>query len=138
MRSPCRIGKRCKTDFRPSPACRADEICNLPLSLYSSRAQVCKLGYDSSPACDSYQLGQMIKFLANKKLLFFVDFSPSSYETVGDFATTDVNHLLSLLSQVPSYQIDRHHMNVSLLVSPIYARPRDATRKLTSRPPSHS
>ncbi|KAI6344884.1 hypothetical protein MCOR25_011066 [Pyricularia grisea] len=84
------------------------------LSLYSSRTQVCRLGYDSSPACDSFQLGQMVKFLAHKKLLFFVDFSSASLGTIEDFATTDIGHIISLLSQVTSYQIDRNHTNVSL------------------------
>ncbi|KAG7140693.1 hypothetical protein HYQ46_007937 [Verticillium longisporum] len=31
------------------------------LALYSSRDRQCKLGYDSSSACDSFQLGQMLK-----------------------------------------------------------------------------
>lgn len=75
---------------------------------------MCQLGYDSSPACDSYQLGQMLKFFSSKKLLFLVDYSATSFETVPDFGTTDINHIISLLSQAPSYQIDRHHTNVSI------------------------
>ncbi|KAL8354338.1 hypothetical protein RB601_003955 [Gaeumannomyces tritici] len=84
------------------------------ISLYSSRTQMCKLGYDSSSACDSFQLGQMIKFLSSKKLLFLVDFSSTSFERVAEFGTTDINHIISLLSQVPSYQVDRHHTNCGL------------------------
>ncbi|KAI7932015.1 hypothetical protein M0657_001029 [Pyricularia oryzae] len=86
------------------------------LSLYSSRTQVCRLGYDSSPACDSFQLGQMVKFLAHKKLLFFVDFSSASLGTIEDSATTDIGHIISLLSQVTSYQIDRNHTNCGLRI----------------------
>ncbi|KAL8380716.1 hypothetical protein RB595_005139 [Gaeumannomyces hyphopodioides] len=76
--------------------------------------QRCWLGYDSSPACDLYQLGQMIKFFSGKKLLFLVDFSSTSFERVAEFGTTDINHIISLLAQAPSYQIDRHHTNCGL------------------------
>lgn len=84
------------------------------LSLYTSRTQVCRLGYDSSPACDSFQLGEMVRFLAHKKLLFFVDYSSASFEALQDFATTDIVHIISLLSQMTSYQIDRNHTNCGL------------------------
>ncbi|KAJ9133542.1 Hydroxyproline-rich glycoprotein [Pleurostoma richardsiae] len=84
------------------------------LSLYTSRTRQCKLGYDSSVACDSYQLGEMVKFLSNKELLFFVDFSPCSLESVKDYSTVEIGHILSVLKQCPSYQIDKNHTNCGL------------------------
>ncbi|KAL6720515.1 hypothetical protein ACLMJK_002439 [Lecanora helva] len=39
------------------------------INLYSSRQPQCKLGYDSSPRCDSYQLGEIIRFFTRKGLL---------------------------------------------------------------------
>jgi hypothetical protein len=100
------------------------------LSLYTSRTRQCKLGYESSASCDSYQLGEMVKFLTSRGLLFLTDFSssfcphspssfhshsPSSAAIMGqDFATTDIGHILSTLKQVPAYQIDKHHTNCGL------------------------
>ena len=84
------------------------------LSLYTSRTRQCILGYDSSAACDSYQLGEMIRFLAQKDLLFFVDFSPSSLDSVKDFSVLEIAHILATLKQVPSYQIDKNHTNCGL------------------------
>ena len=84
------------------------------LSLYTSRTRQCILGYDSSAACDSYQLGEMIRFLAQKDLLFFVDFSSSSLDSVKDFSVLEIAHILATLKQVPSYQIDKNHTNCGL------------------------
>ncbi|KAH7040173.1 uncharacterized protein B0I36DRAFT_370970 [Microdochium trichocladiopsis] len=86
------------------------------LSLYSSRnaPRQCKLGYDSSAACDSYQLGEMIRFLANKSLLFLVDFSPGSLDRIADTSQVTVDSLLATLRQCPSYQIDKNHNNCGL------------------------
>ncbi|KAM5351924.1 hypothetical protein ACJ41O_004647 [Fusarium nematophilum] len=86
------------------------------LGLFSSRDRQCKLGYDSSGACDSFQLGQMLKFLANKNLLFLVDFGPASLNSVPDTAMVEVEELLSTLQQCPSYQVDKHHTNCGLRV----------------------
>ncbi|KAI0513110.1 hypothetical protein F5B22DRAFT_612303 [Xylaria bambusicola] len=86
------------------------------LMLYTSSrsARQCKLGYDSSVACDSYQLGEMFKFLANKGLLFLVDFSPGSLDVIADTALLPVDHILSTLRQCPAYQIDKNHTNCGL------------------------
>ncbi|KAH6955259.1 hypothetical protein DER45DRAFT_337400 [Fusarium avenaceum] len=86
------------------------------LTLFSSRERQCKLGYDSSAACDSYQLGQMLKFLVSKNLLFLVDYSPVSLNLVPDTAMIEIEELLSTLQQCPSYQIDKHHTNCGLRV----------------------
>ncbi|RYP66263.1 hypothetical protein DL771_007915 [Monosporascus sp. 5C6A] len=90
------------------------------LSLYASRngGRQCKLGYDSSAACDSYQLGEMLKFLTHKNLLFLVDFSPRSlFDAVPDCALVPVvenGGLLAALRQCPGYQVDKHHSNCGL------------------------
>ncbi|KAI0425332.1 hypothetical protein F5Y09DRAFT_352339 [Xylaria sp. FL1042] len=102
------------------------------LSLYTSSrsARQCKLGYDSSVACDSYQLGEMFRFLVNKGLLFPTDFSPASLDALmGATANSSnknhnsnnsslhmlpVDHVLATLRQCPAYQIDKHHTNCGL------------------------
>ena len=84
------------------------------LRLYTSRNRQCKLGYDSSAACDSYQLGEMIKFLTSRHLLYLVDFSPASVDWVPDSALVDISHILATLKKCPSYQIDKNHTNCGL------------------------
>lgn len=81
------------------------------LKLYASKDRQCKLGYDSSPACDSFQLGQLLRFLVSKNMLSIVDFSPESFDTVPDHSMADIDELLATLRQFPAYQVDRHHVN---------------------------
>ncbi|KAK5662843.1 hypothetical protein OQA88_6254 [Cercophora sp. LCS_1] len=79
---------------------------------YTSRKRQCTLGYDSSASCDSYQLGEMVKFLVSHDLMSLADFSPSSLsEMTQDYAAVDINHIISALRQCPSYQIDKNHTN---------------------------
>ncbi|KAM0255961.1 hypothetical protein ACHAQJ_005265 [Trichoderma viride] len=86
------------------------------LDLYCSKERQCKLGYDSSAACDSFQLGQMLKFLTSKNLLFLVDYTSSSLEAVPDGAMINIDDLLNTLKQCPSYQVDKHHTNCGLRI----------------------
>lgn len=81
------------------------------LALYSSRDRQCKLGYDTSAACDVFQLGQLHRFLRSKELLFLVDCSPSSLDAVPDMAHLDLDELVATLKQCPNYQVDKHHVN---------------------------
>jgi len=88
------------------------------LTLYTSTDRKCRLGYDSSPACDSYQLGEIVKFLSKKGLLSLIPFqavSPEDPEYVWPepFAG-DIEHLIGLLRQCPSYQIDKNHTHCGL------------------------
>lgn len=46
----------------------------------AAQGRQCKLGYESSASCDSYQLGEMIRFLCTKGLFSLVDFSPASFD----------------------------------------------------------
>ncbi|KAI4870611.1 hypothetical protein F4820DRAFT_402764 [Hypoxylon rubiginosum] len=84
------------------------------LKLYTSRTRQCKLGYDSSAACDSYQLGETFKFLTNKNLMFLVDFSPGSLDSIADTSLLQIDTILATLRQCPSYQIDKNHTNCGL------------------------
>ncbi|CAD6439867.1 57ef8ea7-b8c8-4c50-9bd9-81113f3f826a [Sclerotinia trifoliorum] len=88
------------------------------LSLYTSRKQQCKLGYDSSAACDSFQLGEMVKFLTKKNLLSLIPFqavSPDDPEFLWPKAYDgDAEQLITLLRQCPSYQIDKNHGHCGL------------------------
>ncbi|KAL7922936.1 hypothetical protein ACQKWADRAFT_290752 [Trichoderma austrokoningii] len=86
------------------------------LNLYCSKERQCKLGYDSSGACDSFQLGQMIKFLVSKNLLFLVDYTSPSLEAVPDGAMINLDDLLTTLKECPNYQIDKHHTNCGLKI----------------------
>ncbi|PSS00598.1 hypothetical protein BD289DRAFT_423977 [Coniella lustricola] len=116
------------------------------LHIYTTRTRTglhrqCKLGYDSSSACDSFQLGEMVRFLIAKRLLVFRTFSPPRCSPLPEndnqggivvddgnvdndndeddeferrFAAVDVNSILVALKQCPNYQIDRHHTNCGL------------------------
>ncbi|OAA69722.1 hypothetical protein ISF_02992 [Cordyceps fumosorosea ARSEF 2679] len=101
-------------ELRHRRECILDTIASVQkhfLDLYSTRDRQCKLGYDSSTACDSFQLGQMIKFLVSKSLLYLVDYSASSINGVPDGSSVNIEELISTLRQCPSYQIDKHHTN---------------------------
>ena len=56
----------------------------------------------------------MVKFFSAKNLLFLVNFSPSSQDSVKDFAAVDVSSILAALRQSPHYQIDKNHTNCGL------------------------
>ncbi len=83
------------------------------LGLYASRERQCKLGYDSSPQCDSFQLGEMVRFFARAGTLKLqgglIDNSDATEPFPGD-----VTFLLDTLRQVPEYQIDRHHSHCGI------------------------
>ncbi len=86
--------------------------------IYSSKERQCKLGYDSSSSCDSFQLGEMVKFLTKKGLLSLVPFqavSPEDPEYIWPEAYTgDIELLIGVLRQCPSYQIDHNHGHCGL------------------------
>lgn len=56
----------------------------------------------------------MIRFFTSRGLLFLVDFSSNSLDTIKDSATTDISHIITVLKQCPSYQIDKNHTNCGL------------------------
>lgn len=83
------------------------------LRLYSSREIQCKLNYDSSPQCDSFQLGEMIRFFTRKGTLSLQNTFVGSYEGTSSF-NGDIGELLKTLKECPSYQIDRNHAHCGL------------------------
>ncbi|KAL2075709.1 hypothetical protein VTL71DRAFT_652 [Oculimacula yallundae] len=88
------------------------------LQIYSSKDRQCKLGYDSSSSCDSFQLGEMIKFLTKKGLLSLVSFQAASpYDQDYSWPEAyqgDIELLIGILRQCPTYQIDSNHGHCGL------------------------
>lgn len=83
------------------------------MGLYASRERQCRQFYDSSAACDSYQLGEMIKFFMHKGLLMLK--SPlSSDDEYPEGYGGDIENLITVLRQCPSYQIDKNHGHCGL------------------------
>ncbi|KAI9818618.1 MAG: hypothetical protein M1832_004391 [Thelocarpon impressellum] len=82
------------------------------LSLYmTSRTRQCTLGYDSSPQCDSFQLGQAVRFFSRIGTVELRGF--------GDVAdpymcTTDIGSLMTRMRQCPEYQIDANHRHCGI------------------------
>jgi len=83
------------------------------LSLYTSRERQCKLGYDSSAQCDSFQLGEMIRFFTRTGTLQLQGSIYDRDEPLEAFPG-DIYSLLDTLRQVPEYQIDRNHTHCGL------------------------
>ncbi len=82
------------------------------LKAYTSKQRQCKLGYDSSPQCDSFQLGEMIRFLTRVGTLHL---QSMIYGCSGSEPYVDtIDHLLDTLRQCPSYQINKHHSHCGL------------------------
>lgn len=86
------------------------------LSLYlSSKRRQCKLGYDSSPQCDSFQLGEMTRFFAKIGTLQLqgtifadpADTFPPPYQG-------EIDQLIVALRQCPAYQVDKNHAHCGL------------------------
>ena len=82
------------------------------LDLYLSKQRQCKKGYESSPQCDSFQLGQMIRFFSKQGTLRLqskiVDFEDhQSY-------SGHLEELITSLRGCPEYQIDENHTHCGL------------------------
>jgi len=82
------------------------------LKAYTSKHRQCKLGYDSSAQCDSFQLGEMVRFFTRVgtlrlQCMMYDDGDPP-------FFTGSVDKLLEKLRQCPSYQINEHHSHCGL------------------------
>ena len=96
--------------------CVLETVQSLPshfLALYTSRERQCKLGYDSSAQCDSFQLGEMMRFFARIGTFQFqgtiIDLNDPPTPYAGD-----LYDLLDKLKQVPEYQIDRFHTHCGI------------------------
>ncbi|EFX04131.1 hypothetical protein CMQ_1059 [Grosmannia clavigera kw1407] len=110
-----------EAELRFRRACIVRCIASVPrhfLGLYTSRGRrECKMGYGSSAACDSFQLGEMVRFLCQRDLLHLRVFGPSSGlspSSATSLGSVDVYHILAALRQCPAYQLDRDHVNCGL------------------------
>lgn len=83
------------------------------LQLYISREPQCKLNYDSSPQCDSFQLGEMIRFFTRKGTLSLQSTFAGTHEGMAPF-DGDILELVRMLRECPSYQIDSNHKHCGL------------------------
>ncbi|KAL8635323.1 MAG: hypothetical protein Q9228_007175 [Teloschistes exilis] len=96
--------------------CVLDTISSLQthfITLYISGGPQCKLGYDSSPQCDDFQLGSMIRFFTRKGMLKVQStFAGTAGE--GKAFTGDIGELLKSLKECPNYQIDANHRHCGL------------------------
>lgn len=77
------------------------------IKLYTSKRRQCRMGYENSAQCDSFQVGEAIKFfsrIGTIQLLGLVP-GPSGSEP----STRSITETIKALRQCPSYQIDRNH-----------------------------
>lgn len=94
-----------------------DTIQSLPthfLSRYTSRTRQCRLGYDSSAACDSFQLGEMVKFFSRIGIL---NLQPNLVDVEGlpsEPSGEDLKAIIEKLRQCPEYQVDQNHRHCGL------------------------
>ena len=90
------------------------------LNLYVSTDRQCTLYYENSRQCDLYQLGEMIRFLSRKELLY-LDLpmllrTSATSETSTSLPTHDVHQIICKLKEIPEYQVDRNHIHCGLRV----------------------
>ena len=79
------------------------------IKLYTFQPNQCRLGYDTSPACNSFQLGEAIRFFVRKGTL---NLQNTIYPTEQPVPWQgDIEELVTSLRQCPSYQIDSNHMH---------------------------
>ena len=101
-------------------ACRRDYVLDTLssiqshfINLYISRQPQCRLGYNSSLQCDSYQLGEMIRFFSRKGTIRIESaFDPAPGEV--EPCSGNLNDIIATLKECPSYQIDSNHMHCGL------------------------
>lgn len=82
------------------------------LKLYTSGERQCKLGYDTSIACDSFQLGEMVRFFHK---IDTVRLQGKIYDNAEPtYYLGDIDRLLMSLRQCSNYQIDSNHAHCGL------------------------
>ncbi|CAA9960966.1 hypothetical protein CFE70_004346 [Pyrenophora teres f. teres 0-1] len=82
------------------------------LKLYTSGERQCKLGYDTSIQCDSFQLGEMVRFFFK---IDTVRLQGKIYDnTEPTYYLGDIDRLLSSLRQCSNYQVDGNHAHCGL------------------------
>lgn len=82
------------------------------LKLYTSGERQCKLGYDTSLQCDSFQLGEMVRFFHK---IDTVRLQGKIYDnTEPTYYLGEIERLLVSLRQCSNYQIDSNHAHCGL------------------------
>lgn len=82
------------------------------MNLYIFQPNQCKYGYDSSPACNTFQLGQMIRFFSRSNTLSLQSaFWPSSMSQI---MRGNILELLLTLRACPGYQINSFHVHCGI------------------------
>jgi hypothetical protein len=82
------------------------------LKLYTSGERQCKLGYDTSLQCDSFQLGEMVRFFHK---IDTVRLQGKIYDnTEPIYYLGDIDRLLTSLRQCSNYQVNHHHAHCGL------------------------
>lgn len=82
------------------------------LRLYTSGERQCKLGYDTSLQCDSFQLGEMVRFFHK---IDTVRLQGKIYDTTEPtYYLGDIERLLFSLRQTSNYQVDSNHGHCGL------------------------
>lgn len=85
------------------------------LGQYSSRARQCRLGYDTSPECDSFQFGEMVRFFLRAGTLRLENMIiTTGEEQPAPSYDGDLHLLLDRLKQIPEYQVDRNHSHCGI------------------------
>ena len=76
---------------------------------FASRTRQCRLGYDSSPQCDSFQLGEFIKFLSRIGALNIQASFAAATDSADVDSEDDIRTLIASLRTCPAYQVDGNH-----------------------------
>lgn len=86
------------------------------MSLYTSKQRQCKMFYDSSVACDSFQLGETVRFFVSKNLFTFLSpiSPPMEEDDYPEPYDGDIEDLIKDLRQCPSWQYDQNHAHCGL------------------------
>lgn len=84
------------------------------LAQYSSRTRQCRLGYDTSPECDSFQFGEMVRFYLRAGTLRLENTIAGSSPPEDTAYDGDIHLLLDRLKQIPEYQVDRNHSHCGI------------------------
>jgi hypothetical protein len=82
------------------------------LSIYSSGVQQCKLGYANSWVCDSFQLGEMSKFLRKNDLIKFGPVLTGQDEA--ESYAGDLERILDIYKSCPTWRMDEFHNHCGL------------------------
>ncbi|GAB7359878.1 hypothetical protein MBLNU230_g7406t1 [Neophaeotheca triangularis] len=84
------------------------------IALFMSRERQCRLGYENSAQCDSFQLGEILRFFTRiQSLAVHGTITGETPEEREPYASS-LNDLLDTLKQIPEYQIDRHHTHCGI------------------------